>query len=83
MVIEKIKRFMTLEGFDVEIRSVAKDAYRCYLKFPELLYEQGLSPLQDEKILILMFFTESCFRVSFKSKTGAFLASIIFASSFH
>jgi len=51
-VIQKVKRFMGLEGFDVEIRNVAKGAYRCYLKFPKLLYEQGLSPLQDEKILI-------------------------------
>ena len=51
-VIQKIKRFMVLEGFDVEIRNVAKGAYRCYLKFPKLLFDQGLSPLQDEKILI-------------------------------
>ena len=33
-VIRKIKRFMVLEGFDVEIRNVAKGAYQCYLKFP-------------------------------------------------
>jgi len=51
-VIQKVKRFMALEGFEVEIKNVAKGAYRCYLKFPALLYEQGLSPLQEEKILI-------------------------------
>jgi predicted nucleotidyltransferase component of viral defense system len=51
-VIQKVKRFMALEGFEVEIRNVDKDAYRCYLKFPALLYEQGLSPFQEEKILI-------------------------------
>ncbi len=51
-VIQKVKRFMELEGFEVEIRNVAKDAYRCYLKVPALLYEQGISPLQREKILI-------------------------------
>ena len=51
-VIQKVKQFMVLEGFDVEIRSVAKYTYRCYLKFPALLYEQGLSPFQEEKILI-------------------------------
>jgi predicted nucleotidyltransferase component of viral defense system len=51
-VIQKVKRFMVLEGFEVEIRNVAKGAYRCYLKFPALLYEQGLSPFQEEKILI-------------------------------
>jgi predicted nucleotidyltransferase component of viral defense system len=51
-VIQKVERFLTLEGFDVEIGNVAKGAYRCYLKFPALLYEKGLSPLQEEKILI-------------------------------
>ena len=52
VVIENVQRFMTLEGFEVEIRGVGKDTYRCYLKFPELLYEQGLSPFQKEEILI-------------------------------
>jgi predicted nucleotidyltransferase component of viral defense system len=51
-VIQKVKRFLELEGFEVEIRNVAKEAYRCYLKVPELLYAQGLSPLQGEKMLI-------------------------------
>ena len=31
---------------------VAKDAFHCDLRFPKLLYEQGLSPHQQEKILI-------------------------------
>ena len=51
-VIQKVKRSMELEGFEVEIRNVTKGAYRCYLKFPALLHEQGLSPFQEEKILI-------------------------------
>ena len=51
-VIQKVERFLTLEGFAVEIRNIAKGAYRCYLKFSALLYEQGLSPLPEEKILI-------------------------------
>ncbi len=50
--IQKVERFLALEGFDVEIRNVAKGAYRCYMRFPDLLYEQGLSPYQQEKILI-------------------------------
>jgi len=50
--IQKVKRFLALEGFEVEIDNVGKGAYRCYLKFPGLLYELGLSPLQEEKILI-------------------------------
>jgi len=51
-VIQKVKRFLELEGFEIEVRNVAKGAYRCYLRFPALLYEQGLSPYQQEKILI-------------------------------
>ncbi|MEJ2487502.1 MAG: nucleotidyl transferase AbiEii/AbiGii toxin family protein [Anaerolineales bacterium] len=51
-VIRKVQRTLTLEGFIVDIRNVSKGAYRCYLKFPDLLYEQGLSPIRDEKIFI-------------------------------
>jgi len=43
---------MVLAGFEVEVKNVAKGAYRCYMKFPALLYEQDLSPIQEEKILI-------------------------------
>lgn len=51
-VIQTVRRFLVLEGFEVETREVAKGAYRCYLKFPDLFYEQGLSPHQEEKIHI-------------------------------
>ena len=51
-VIQKVKHFLSLEGFKVEIRNVAKGAYHCYIKFPKLLYQQNLSPYQEEKILI-------------------------------
>ncbi len=51
-VIQKVKRFLELEGFEIEVRNITKGAYRCYLRFPGLLYEQGLSPYQQEKILI-------------------------------
>jgi predicted nucleotidyltransferase component of viral defense system len=51
-VTDKVSRFLSLEGFDVEIKNIEKGAYHCYLRFPELLYRQGLSPLPGEKILI-------------------------------
>lgn len=51
-MIQKVRRFLELEGFDVEIREVARGAYHCYLRFPQLLYEQGVSAHPDEKILI-------------------------------
>ncbi|MEA3349255.1 MAG: nucleotidyl transferase AbiEii/AbiGii toxin family protein [Chloroflexota bacterium] len=52
VVIQKVQRFLILEGFEVEFRNIAKGAYHCYLRFPELLYELGLLPYQQEKILI-------------------------------
>jgi predicted nucleotidyltransferase component of viral defense system len=51
-LIQKVKRFLELEGFLVETSMVARGAFHCDLRFPELLYEQGLSPLRQEKILI-------------------------------
>ncbi len=51
-LIQKVKLFLELEGFLVEISMVAKDAFHCHLRFPELLFEQGLSPHQQEKIII-------------------------------
>ncbi len=51
-LIEKVKILLELEGFHVQVKSVSKNAFHCYLRFPELLYQQGLSPLHQEKILI-------------------------------
>ena len=49
---QSVKLFLELEGFLVETNLIAKDAFHCDLKFPELLFQQGLSPQQQEKILI-------------------------------
>lgn len=51
-VIDKVKHLLILEGFDVEIRNIKKGAYHCYLRFPKILFDQGLSSLPAEKILI-------------------------------
>ena len=51
-LVQKVKLFLELEGFLVETSMVAKDAFHCDLRFPALLYDQGLSPHQQEKILI-------------------------------
>jgi predicted nucleotidyltransferase component of viral defense system len=40
------------EGFEVEIRNVYKGAFRCYIRFPNLLFPLGLSGYREEKILI-------------------------------
>ena len=48
-----IKYKLSLEGYQVEIKNVIKTAaYHCYIKFPGILYEQGLSGHKEEKILI-------------------------------
>ena len=43
---------LRLEGYAVEMKLVLKGAYHCHIKFPELLYQQGLSGYREEKILI-------------------------------
>jgi len=47
-----VKKELELEGYTVEIRSVFKNAYRCYVRLPRLLFENKLSVLEEEKILI-------------------------------
>lgn len=51
-LIQRVKLFLELEGFLVKTSMVARDAFHCDLRFPELLYDQGLTPHQQEKILI-------------------------------
>lgn len=43
---------LTLQGFQLEFRNVKKGAFHCYMKFPTMLYQQGLSGHMEEKILI-------------------------------
>lgn len=40
------------EGYSVEIRNVLKRAFRCYVKLPRVLFENEMSDLSQEKILI-------------------------------
>lgn len=47
-----VKQELKRLGYDVEIRNVKKGAYHCYIRFPELLYNEGLSKHKEEKILI-------------------------------
>lgn len=47
-----IRNGLELEGFNVEIRNVLKGAFHCYIRFPGLLYETGLSGHREAKILI-------------------------------
>lgn len=47
-----VQRSLELQWFVVELRTIQKWAYHCLIKFPDLLYKHGLSPMKTSKILI-------------------------------
>jgi predicted nucleotidyltransferase component of viral defense system len=49
---KNIKYELEKTGYTVEIKQISKGAYHCYIRFPLLLFEQGLSGYEEEKILI-------------------------------
>lgn len=51
-VAQLMEKELTGQGYKIEMQVVGKGSYRCNIKFPEMLYKQGLSNLKDEKILI-------------------------------
>ena len=51
-LVDMVQRSLALEGFEVTITMAEKAAYHCHIRFPNILFEQGISPLQQEKILI-------------------------------
>ena len=51
-VADLIEKELAREGYLVEMKTVFKGAYHCYIRFPELLYKEGLSGHLEEKILI-------------------------------
>lgn len=44
-----IAKELSKEGYETEIRTVHKGAYHCYIKFPELIYSEGLPGYKEEK----------------------------------
>ena len=49
---ETIHKNLSLQGYQVELKTVKKDAWHCLIRFPGMLYDQGLSNYLQEKILI-------------------------------
>lgn len=49
---EIIAKKLEEEGYQAEIKTVHRGAFRCYIKMPGLLYGSGLSGFKEEKILI-------------------------------
>ncbi len=48
----EVIRDMKGKGFSVEFRLVEKGAWHCYCRFPQMLYQHGLSSNAQEKILV-------------------------------
>jgi Nucleotidyl transferase AbiEii toxin, Type IV TA system len=46
-----IKSKLDQEGYSVEMKTVYRGAYHCYIRFPKLLYQEGPSGHLEEKIL--------------------------------
>lgn len=51
-VASEIQKGLEQEGYEVELKTVMKGAWHCHIKFPGLLFDEGLSGHQEEKILI-------------------------------
>ena len=49
---EIVNRKLSLEGYKSEIRNVFKNAYRCYLRIADVLFESGISRHRQEKLLM-------------------------------
>ena len=47
-----IKKQLQREGYEVELKMVMRGAWHCYIRFPGMLFKEGLSGHREEKILI-------------------------------
>ncbi|MEA3476670.1 MAG: nucleotidyl transferase AbiEii/AbiGii toxin family protein [Bacteroidota bacterium] len=47
-----VKRELERLGYKIEMRNVNKGAYHCYIRFPDILFREGLTQHKEEKILI-------------------------------
>jgi predicted nucleotidyltransferase component of viral defense system len=48
----EIQKGLRREGYEIELKTVMKRAWHCHIKFPGLLFEEGLTDHREEKILI-------------------------------
>ncbi|MCD6115955.1 nucleotidyl transferase AbiEii/AbiGii toxin family protein [bacterium] len=47
-----ILKHLEREGYQVEIKTTMPGAWHCYIRFPKLLFGEGLSGYEEEKIMI-------------------------------
>lgn len=48
----EVQKGLEAEGMTVEISFAGQEAFRCNIRFPQLLFDAGLSPLPEQKILL-------------------------------
>jgi len=48
----EIEKKLRLQGYETKLKLVFKGAWHCYIKFPRLLFDEGVSGHKQEKILI-------------------------------
>lgn len=51
-LVSEVKKGLELQGYEVEIKNVFKGAYRSYIRMPQVLFDNNMSDMQEEKILI-------------------------------
>lgn len=66
-LISTVKRNFEKEGLRIEIRNVYKKAFRSHFRIRKILYDLGLSPHKNEKLLIYIDTTQQDF--SFQPQT--------------
>jgi predicted nucleotidyltransferase component of viral defense system len=49
---EKIQKELTLQGYEVEMKTIYKGAFHCHLRMPGILFKEKLTGHIEEKILI-------------------------------
>jgi len=52
LLISEVQKGLELQGYTVEIKNVFKGAYRSYIKMPNVLFDNNVSNVQEEKIMI-------------------------------
>jgi predicted nucleotidyltransferase component of viral defense system len=51
-IAEIIRKELEREGYGVEMKTVYRGAFHCYVRFPGLLFKEGLAGHREQKILI-------------------------------
>lgn len=56
-----IETELSKQGYEVEIKNILAGAFHCYIRFPKLLFNAGISGHKEEKILIQLDTEEQAF----------------------